>query len=83
MKNSTLWRVVDNESGTQSIVSTPSEAVAFVNSRFDTDDDDEPFSIAEVGPLLPKPLGIITAWAAKKDGGEPTGVLRRSPSGRL
>lgn len=68
VKNSPLWRVVDNESGTQSIVSTPSEAVAFVNSRFDTNDDDEPFSITEVGPLLPKPLGIITAWAAKKDG---------------
>ncbi|MFG2698017.1 hypothetical protein [Kitasatospora sp. NPDC048407] len=68
MKNSALWRVVDNESGAQSIVSTPSEAVAFVNSRFDTDDDDEPFSITEVGPLLPKPLGVITAWAAKKDG---------------
>ncbi|WP_432127793.1 hypothetical protein [Streptomyces sp. bgisy082] len=68
MKNSALWRVVDNESGTQSIVSTPSEAVAFVNSRFDTDDDDEPFSITKVGPLLPKPLGVITAWAAKKDG---------------
>lgn len=67
VKNSALWRVVDNQSGTQSIVSTPSEAVAFVNSRFDTDDD-EPFSITEVGPLLPKPLGIITAWAAKKDG---------------
>ncbi|MFJ8046050.1 hypothetical protein ACIRBX_36610 [Kitasatospora sp. NPDC096147] len=68
MKNSALWRVVDNESGAQSIVSTPSEAVAFVNSRFDTDDDEEPFSITEVGPLLPKPLGVITAWAAKKDG---------------
>ena len=68
MKNSPLWRVVDNESGTQSIVSTPSETVAFVNSRFDTDDDDEPFSITEVGPLLPKPLEIITAWAAEKDG---------------
>lgn len=68
MKNSALWRVVDNESGTQSIVSSPSEAVAFVNSRFDTDDDDEPFSITEVGPLLPKPLGVITAWAAEKDG---------------
>ncbi|MFB7949557.1 hypothetical protein ACFC6L_32140 [Kitasatospora phosalacinea] len=67
MKNSALWRVVDNESGTQSIVSTPSEAVAFVNSRFDTDDHDEPFSITEVGPLLPKPLGVITAWAVKKD----------------
>ncbi|MFD8376885.1 hypothetical protein ACFV2Z_40110, partial [Streptomyces sp. NPDC059688] len=68
MKNRALWRVVDNESGSQSIVSTPSEAVAFVNSRFDTDDDDEPFSITEVGPLLPKPLGVITAWAAEKDG---------------
>ncbi|MEV6057317.1 hypothetical protein [Streptomyces sp. NPDC052107] len=68
MKNSALWRVVDNESGTQSIVSSPSEAVAFVNSRFDTDDDDESFSITEVGPLLPKPLGVITAWAAEKDG---------------
>ncbi|MFI1801052.1 hypothetical protein ACH427_27365 [Streptomyces sp. NPDC020379] len=68
MKNSPLWRVVDNESGSQSIVSTPSEAVAFVNSRFDTDDDDEPFSITEVGPPLPKPLGVITAWAAEKDG---------------
>ncbi|MFJ9508266.1 hypothetical protein ACIRPZ_31320 [Streptomyces anulatus] len=68
MKNSALWRVVDNESGTQSIVSTPSEAVAFVNSRFDTDDDDEPFGITKVGPLLPKPLGVITAWAAEKDG---------------
>jgi hypothetical protein len=68
VKNSALWRVVDNESGTQSIVSTPSEAVAFVNSQFDTDDDDEPFSITEVGLLLPKPLGVITAWAATKDG---------------
>ncbi|MER5747126.1 hypothetical protein ABT097_28140 [Streptomyces sp. NPDC002225] len=73
MKNSALWRVVDNESGTQSIVSTPSEAVAFVNSRFDTDDDDEPFSITEVGPLLPKPLGVITEWAARKDGEQTDG----------
>ncbi|MEU6212800.1 hypothetical protein ABZ891_23235 [Streptomyces sp. NPDC047023] len=65
--------MLDNESGTQSIVSTPSEAVAFVNSRFDADDDDEPFSITEVGPLLPKPLGVITAWAAKKDGEQTDG----------
>ncbi|MDW4900301.1 hypothetical protein RB625_17970 [Streptomyces californicus] len=71
MKNSALWRVVDNESGTESIVSTPSEAVAFVNSRFDT--DDEPFSITEVGPLLPKPLGVITVWAAEKDGEQTDG----------
>nr|WP_202523955.1 hypothetical protein [Kitasatospora sp. SID7827] len=62
-----MWRVVDNESGAQSVVSTPSEAVAFVNSRFDTEDDDEPFGITEIGPLLPKPLGVITAWAADKD----------------
>lgn len=71
MKNSALWRVVDNESGTESIVGTPSEAVAFVNSRFDT--DDEPFSITEVGPLLPKPLGVITAWVAEKDGEQTDG----------
>ncbi|MFE7404841.1 hypothetical protein [Isoptericola sp. NPDC057559] len=67
MKNSVLWRVVDNGSGAESIVSTPAEAVAFINSRFDTDEHDSPFSVREVGPFVPKPLGVITAWAAKQD----------------
>lgn len=67
MKNSALWRVVDNDSGAEDIVSTPAEAVAFINSRFDTDEDHEPFSVTEVGPFVPKPLGVITAWAARHD----------------
>jgi len=69
VKNSVLWRVVDNDSGAETIVSTPAEAVAFINSRFDTDENDEPFSFTEVGPFVPKPLGVITAWAAKQDDG--------------
>ncbi|XVQ09532.1 hypothetical protein ACQP1W_44575 [Spirillospora sp. CA-255316] len=73
MKNSVLWRVVDNDSGAEAIVSTPAEAVAFINSRFDTDENDEPFSFTEVGPFVPKPLGVITAWAAKQDDGRTDG----------
>ncbi|WP_426593823.1 hypothetical protein ACPPVS_18860 [Cellulomonas sp. McL0617] len=67
MKNSPLWRVVDNESGAEALVRTPAEVVAFVNSRLDTDEDDESFSVIEVGTFVPKPLGVITAWAARQD----------------
>jgi hypothetical protein len=67
VKNSALWRMVDNDSGAEAMVSTPAEAVAFINSRFDTDEDHEPFSVTEVGPFVPKPLGVIIAWAARHD----------------
>ncbi|WP_454850435.1 hypothetical protein [Promicromonospora soli] len=66
----------------EAMVSTPAEAVAFINSRFDTDEDDEPFGVTEVGPFVPKPLGSSPRGLRGKTTSEPMVEWHRSQSGR-